>query len=135
MAFKINDSKDLPYIRVAFSGRHDDAELGQYQDAIFSSSGFLHRDQLIDYSAVDDYKITSEGLETYAECARNRQETKDISAKRKLALVSTVDLIFGMSRVFIAHANRIPGNYLVFRSNEEARAWLAEPRNPSTLKK
>ena len=62
-------------------------------------------------------------------------ETKDISAKRKLALVSTVDLIFGMSRVFIAHANRIPGNYLVFRSSEEARAWLAEPRDPSTLKK
>lgn len=62
-------------------------------------------------------------------------ETKDISAKRKLALVSTVDLIFGMSRVFIAHANRILGNYLVFRPSEEARAWFAEPREPSTLKK
>jgi hypothetical protein len=135
MGFKINDSKDLPHIHVTFSGRHADAELSAYQDAIFGSEGFLHRDQLIDYSAVDDYQITSDGLAAYTERAEARPETKDISEKRKLAFVGISDLVFGMGRVFVAKAHQLPGHYQMFRSIEEAKAWLADPRDPPAQKK
>ena len=46
--------------------------------------------------------------------------------KYRLALVAERDLLFGFSRMFAAYTGELPMDLRVFRSLDEARAWLLE---------
>ncbi len=127
MAFEIYDNDELSYILVVMSGRHDDAELPIYQEAIYASPGYREKDELVDYSLVTEYAITSFGLRQFTERALEREEVRSARPDRKVALISPTDLEFGMSRVFTAHTEKMPANYMVFRDREEAIIWLSQP--------
>ena len=124
MPFLILDNETLPYISVNMSGRHDDQELIPYQDAIYSSPGFCTKDQLIDYTEVTDYAVTSGGLDHYTKRALKRLELLNARKDRKIALVPHSNHQFGMSRVFVAFTENMPANYQVFRTRAEAIAWF-----------
>ncbi len=42
----------------------------------------------------------------------------------RFALVSGLDVTFGMGRMFEAHAHKLPEDIMVFRDFEEARRWV-----------
>jgi len=125
MIITVDDSESLPYIRVSLQYKISDDDLQQLQDALFSCKGFKSKDQLIDYSGIVHYEITAQGLEAYSRRLAEALESSRPRLDRKIAIVAPKDLSFGMSRVFVAHMQRLPSSYHVFRNEEEAFAWLA----------
>tara|TARA_R110002072_G_scaffold1780_10_gene14845 strand:+ start:73209 stop:73598 length:390 start_codon:yes stop_codon:yes gene_type:complete len=129
MAFNINDDENAPYIYVTIAGSHTDSEMLEFQDAIFDCIGFSWRDQIIDYSALEEYLVTAPGIIEYIEYASGRGALMTLSSKRRIAFVAPSDLVYGMSRVFQSNADLLPGERRVFRRREDAEAWLQTQRN------
>ncbi len=123
MAFSISDG-DAPFISVTMSACLDDDELPHYQDAIYSCPGYGTKNQLVDYTLVTEYLITAQALLDFVTRALLRPEVQKADKRRKIAMVSPAALSFGMTRVFLAHAEKMPANYNVFRTRVEALAWL-----------
>lgn len=92
MAFQIDDTDDLAYILVTMSGTLDDDELPLYQNAIYQSPGFQTKNQIVDYTQVRSYLVSSEGLQNFVDQARLRPEVMSARTDRKIALISPQDL-------------------------------------------
>lgn len=124
MAFDIRDDDDHPFILATASGVFEDAELPLYQDIIYAYPGFRSRDQLVDLSGVTSFQITADGLRRFAARAANSVEVLEADPRRKIVIVASDDLAYGMIRLFIAHIEKMPAEYYLFRTVEEALECL-----------
>lgn len=89
--------------------------------------------QIIDLRQVERMDITAEQIKQVAQLDCQAAENGRLT---RIALVADHDLTIGLSRIYSAYAQSACLQTRVFRSEEEARAWLAaderlplEPKN------
>lgn len=114
---------DLDAVHFEISG---DFTLTEYLEAM---KAFLESERfrpgipsIWDFRQVEEASITGEDLRAIAgyqeQIAANRGPTW------RVALVVASDLSYGLSRMFEAYAKSAPNEVTVFRSMEEAEAWI-----------
>ena len=114
--FKIDDERGLIVSR-AF-GRVTDEDLQRHQQVLRADAAFDPRyDQLWDFLDVTEIAVSDEAIREFA-----RARSFEPEARR--ALVAGSDLGFGLARMFATLHDDAPEEVQVFRSLEEARAWL-----------
>lgn len=77
--------------------------------------------ELVDFSEAREIKITMTDVRSVAEYLHGEDVNQ---AGSKLALVGTLDAIFGALRLFAAHREHPSLEIQVFRDPVEARQWL-----------
>lgn len=77
--------------------------------------------QLSDVRGVDRLDVTTDGVVQFAQHDATHAGTLERS---KLAIVATEDVIFGMARMYPTRTSSHRPNVGVFRSLDEATAWL-----------
>jgi hypothetical protein len=82
-----------------------------------------YRYGLIDYSAVDNVLISSHELETVAAYDR---KAATIAPGIPVAIVGGKDFVFGLARMWEAFMHGAGWETHVFRTREEAEAWIRE---------
>ena len=80
-------------------------------------------DHLVDLRQVTDFEASSEDVKTRA--TRNHDD-KRLNASR-IAIVTSSDLVFGMSRMYAILMEDAPITVRVFRNMEDAMTWLGNP--------
>lgn len=77
--------------------------------------------ELSDLRGIEDLQVSPEGISRFA---MMDQQHADDQADFKLALVANEDLVYGMARMYQMSTGPNPQQVSVFRSVEEAEAWL-----------
>ncbi|MBT4521308.1 MAG: hypothetical protein HOC23_15015 [Halieaceae bacterium] len=125
--FLVEDNNVLPYIKVTMPEVVDSSALDKLKDKLLACPGFQTKDQLIDYSGVTHYTISSADLRRYVNGYGIRKVLDEARAGRRIALVAPTDMEFGMARVFLSNTEDLPASYQVFRALEDALQWLDQP--------
>ena len=83
------------------------------------------KNALWDLTAVSEINLTSEEIEQIA--SYQQRQKSAIRIEGKTAIVASKDLIYGLGRMFqsLSEMNRVPFAVMIFRTMEEAEAWLA----------
>jgi hypothetical protein len=77
--------------------------------------------ELSDLRAVTDLSVTTQGVSAMAGYDRDNPDTE---GRHRLALVASEDVVFGMARMYQMTTVESDSRVGVFRTIEEARAWL-----------
>ena len=110
--------KSLGMIFSSASGVLTDDDLRGHQRAVLADPDFdPHFSQIWDFQGVEDVEVSSETLRLLA-------ESKSYSAESKRAVVAPRDVLYGMARMFQMLHEEAPEAFRVFRTSDEARAWL-----------
>ena len=80
-----------------------------------------YRYLLTDLSNVDEYRVSTQGIEANAKIA---SQFHAINSKVLLAFVLPTDVEFGMGRMWQAYADQAGVHSRVFRTRREADEWL-----------
>jgi hypothetical protein len=80
--------------------------------------------QIIDLRDVHRMDITADQMRKLAELDCKAAER---SSGTKIAIVASHDLTFGLSRIYSAYAQSPNLQARIFRTMNEARAWIGEP--------
>lgn len=125
--FLVEDNEVLPYIKVTMPEVVNDDVLDQLRDVLLACTGFKTKDQLIDYSGIKHYSVSSADVGRYVNDSGISELLREVRADRKIALVAPDDLEFGMGRVFLSNTENLPSAYRLFRTLEDAQQWLNSP--------
>ena len=101
-----------------------DASLLTYQKAVWDEPGVNGFDELIDFSAVEEIEVTTEGLEAVAHLAAGMD---DAAGRSRFAIVVGDSLSYGLSRMYEAFREmdeKSTRQVMIFKQREEALAWL-----------
>jgi hypothetical protein len=125
MPFEFTVTEDPVGITTRFYGVVSDEDLIQScYDRTQSSSLVSQLSYLLDdFSEVSEFVVTKEGVIKTAEFAV--QLSHQNSAVVYLSVVPT-DLLYGMSRMWQAFTDETHWERQIFRSEEEARAWISD---------
>ena len=118
-------------IRTAlFTGVIQDSDLLQAYETLLAQPDYdpTYND-LVDLRAVTRFEVSASGMRgviaMYAPVDR-------LDVPTKLAIVAASDVTFGMSRMYeVLRGDDVPEQIRVFRSYEEAVAWLSEGTRPT----
>jgi hypothetical protein len=117
------------FLHTVFSGVVTDEDLKQQADAVASDPEIQPPiRELVDLAGVTEDKISPESLRYIAAVdARNPGRFKG----QKTAVVAPTDLLFGRACIFLSFSDsaKTPAVVRVFRSENEARAWLSVAEN------
>ena len=104
------------------SGALTDDDIRAHQQSLAKNPDFRpNLRQLLDTRAVTEVKVTPEGVR--AAVAGN-----PFGKGAKRAFVAATETIFGMARMFEQSRVNPQDEFRVFRSMDEARAWLGLPK-------
>jgi hypothetical protein len=84
--------------------------------------------RIIDLRGVHRMDITADQMQKLAELDRKAAER---CPGTKIAIVASHDLTFGLSRIYSAYAQSANLQARIFRTLDEARAWIGESANAS----
>ena len=98
-----------------------DADLPAYVRAVWALPGRAQCDQLIDTRAVTRWAVTSEGLRQ-ADILGDRLNRARVPSRT--AIVAPMNVAYGMGRMIEAYRIHTLITIQVFRTYEEALAWL-----------
>ena len=76
---------------------------------------------IADYTKIDELQVTSDHV---GQIARIDEFTAKINPNVNLAIAASKDIAYGMSRMFEIFADKAAWNINVFRTLEEAQAWV-----------
>ena len=110
-------------------GTLTDEDVFSYQRSVWSRSDVAGYDELIDMSGVE--RIELPPGDRVADLAKYAAAMDRDARASKLAIIAPKDLAFGLGRMYQAHRgleHRSTKNVGVFRSQEEALAFLQAPR-------
>ncbi|MBT4519493.1 MAG: hypothetical protein HOC23_05760 [Halieaceae bacterium] len=124
MPFTIDDDVSPTYIVINMLGLINDDTLTDYLAEIFLIPGFPTKDQLVDYSSVTEYRVSSQGLADFSAAVVASESERNARTDRRIACVVPEDITFGMGRVFLVQIDNLPASYKIFRTRPEALAWL-----------
>lgn len=115
---------DLGVVYSTASGIVTDQELIEHQSALIKDPEFRpNMRQLLDTRAVSEIQVTPEGVRTIASHNPWRK-----GARR--ALVALNETAYGLGRMFELGRAHAEDEFRVFRTMDEARAWLGLPPEP-----
>lgn len=118
MSFSIDDSGQ--YLCVTYSGEVTDELIFECLEGMLASPGFGKKDQLVDYTTVDNYRVTIPGLKRLAE---HINEHVVFTERHRNAFVVPEAVQYGMGRVFLAYISS-NNQHKLFRDTPSAFAWL-----------
>lgn len=105
-----------------------DAALMAYQKSVWSDPAVRGFDEVIDFHALKEVEVTTEGLEAVAHAAAAMDDPDEQS---RFAIVILDSLSFGLSRMYEAfremHA-KSSRHIMIFEDLDAAMAWLYEGR-------
>jgi len=105
-----------------------DAALMAYQKSVWGDPAVRGFDEVIDFRALKDVEVTTEGLEAVAHAAAAMDNPDEQS---RFAIVIRDSLSFGLSRMYEAfremHA-KSSRHIMIFEDLDAALAWLDEGR-------
>ncbi len=85
--------------------------------------------ELSDYRRAERHEHTTEGLQSFIEYEKT--SLAKMGEDYRIAIVTSSDLHFGFSRMYIAGVSEMLPEVQVFRDIDEAEAWLFETPNDS----
>ena len=111
-----------------FSGVVSDEDLiASNEEVLYTSPLFpIMRYQIVDFSMVEEFDVSSATVRAVAESDRRAAETNpDV----KEAIITSAPLIRGMSNMYALTHESMGGTWTVeiFEREKEARAWAAPP--------
>jgi len=111
---------------VTFEGTLGDEDLLQYvRHALERSEVPPGRNELIDLSRVEaGAEISSQVVRRVADRFNRADRAREGS---RVAIIATTDVHYGLSRMYQAFRSEAPVDLRVFRTMDEARAWLGLP--------
>ena len=80
---------------------------------------------LIDLRRTDSAQRTQQTLRSFAVSMNERFRRAPV--KPKIAVIAPKDASFGLARMYGAYSDEIEADFVVFRSSDEALAWLELP--------
>lgn len=106
------------------SGAVTEAELVSVLDTHLGAKGASdYRYSLTDLTAADAFDVTNRAIHRVAELCRTAAAAEN---RRMVAVVGDRDLVFGLARMWQVFARETGWTTEVFRSRDEAEAWLRE---------
>jgi len=118
LSFVIDRELDLVVTRS--SGRITEADLRQHAQALLAALDPPHR-ELGDFTDRDEIQVPMSSIRTMAERLRSSSPQ---AAGRQLAMVANHPAVYGLLRVYRGHRSDDATAVEVFRTLEEALAWL-----------
>ena len=100
-----------------------------YQRDIKSKPEFIDYDEIVDFSGIEGFKLSADGLRMMGSIAAN---TDNPGKKSKLAIVVKSTLAFGLARMYEIYRSFNPQSnkaIRVFKYKSEALAWIAKQNN------
>jgi len=98
--------------------------LKKYQKDIQNHTDYILYNEVVDLSNVTNIKITTEGIKTIALIASN---TDKENSNRKLALIVSSNLAYGLAKMYEAYRNFSKNackEICVFRDENDAFDWI-----------
>ena len=132
MAFNIAEDPANSLIVIRFNGAVDNEEMMQMMDQLYRSEHYSTSNQLIDFTQVERFLVTPDGVQTYNETAFERTEKTKADKERKIVICAPADLTFGMSRLFSSIAARGGVDLMVVRELDAAFKYLNFDKNADT---
>jgi len=127
----IDDTKKL--ITTTWSGEAVDNELiaalTKYQQDIRSQSQYYSFNDIVDFSTVNSFRLSTEGIIKLAQLAAN---TDILGIKTKLAIIVKKPIAFGLGRMYETYRNVMPSGLKevrVFMNHSDALVWIESDRN------
>ena len=114
--YSIDENRRVIFIRV-WGELNDDVMLAEQRRAREDPAFDPGYDQFLDLSQIESLRITSRGVAELVGASR-----RDPDAKR--AFVAPTDVLFGMARMSEIMLDDAAQQIAVFRTADEARAWL-----------
>ena len=122
----IDDQKKL--ITTIWSGAAIDSDLiaalCKYKEEIIMKGGYHSYNEILDFTGVDNYKVTVEGIKQLAQIAVS---TDVAGIKTKLAIIVTKPVAFGLGRMYQTYRSLMPGEgkeVCIYRTHREALEWV-----------
>ncbi len=113
-------------IIISHRGEISDDEFRSFYEHFFQGSEFNpFMDILIDLRETNSRQRSSGILHQLARFVRER--FRDVNTRRKVAVVAPGSLSFGLARMYQAFADSVPWDFAVFRTADDAFAWLSVP--------
>jgi hypothetical protein len=116
--------RDHHRVVTTWGARVTDAALMTYQQTVWRDPSLKGFDELIDFRALAEIEVTTEGLEGVAHVAAGMDA--EIGQSR-FAIVVSDSLSFGLSRMYEALrevSGKSSRKVMIFQRMEEALAWL-----------
>lgn len=134
MAIHYQIDKNLRAVFTAIQGVLEDEEPVRYLDALLRDPDYeVGLAVLVDASRLERLDLTTSGVRKLAEYTLGAEARLQGA---KVAIVAPTDVTFGVSRMYQTLRSEAPYEISVFRTREEALAWLGLPEGtgpPSPL--
>jgi len=96
----------------------------KYQKEIQGCPEYINYDEVVDFSYVNKIKLTTQGIKSLGKIA---SKTDQREVEKKLALIVSSNLAFGLARMYVAYRNFEKNSSKViriFKTEDEAYKWL-----------
>jgi len=120
ITYRIDTGHNL--VLVEGSGVITDGDMPEFRAKLFNDPLFHPgMKELADFRAVERHKLTTDGFLEFLE----QEKTYFSSLKDyRIAVVTTYDLHYGFTRMYMSMMGDYLGDMQVFRDMEDAKAWL-----------
>ncbi len=126
MPIRFYVDRDLRLVVAVHIGPVPDAEFLAAYEKLYADPDFdLSFDILVDLRKAESVSRSAAALQSLASSIVPRYERS--KSPIKLVFVAKTDVSYGMSRMFQAFADTLPGESMVFRTMDEALDWLGAP--------
>lgn len=117
---------DLKLIVSVHIGAVPDDEFLQSYRTLYAEPDFeIAFDHLVDLRRAQSNTRSASALQTIALIVEQRHKGSEHSPKT--AIIAKSDVSFGLSRMYQAFSNSVPGERKIFKAPEAALAWLGAP--------
>jgi hypothetical protein len=109
-------------------GAVDDEEFFASYKSLYRDDRFVQSmDHLVDLSRADSSLRSRQSLQSFAIFMKGKLPQTD--KKPKIAIIAPKNVSFGLARMYESLADEVPWDFAVFRSSNDALAWLSLPEN------
>jgi hypothetical protein len=105
----------------------DEEFLASYNSFLRNSDFTTAMNLVVDLSRADSSERSQLVLQNLAAIAK--EKLSGIPARPMIAVIAPQNVSFGLARMYEAFADMIPWDFAVFRTAEEALAWLRLPED------
>lgn len=129
ISYRIDTERNL--VLAKGDGIINDADLLEFRRQLVSDPAFHpNMRELTDFRDVEKHEHNLEGLNKFLE--QEKKYADRLGRDYRIAIVTSSDLHFGFSRMYIAGVSDMLPEVQVFRDIDEAETWLFETPKNST---
>ncbi len=122
MCHIIEIDKDKKLAQVKAGGKVDALEIKEiFIETVAHKDWKAGFDMLCDYRNIDDFDVSTEDIDDFTEWLISIDE---LIGDGRCAVVASKDAVYGMSRMWEIISSDRPQEICIFRTREDAVAWL-----------